>query len=64
MATARRSAAAEEGVIDGHRKERAAESKGEKQKQTSEGRLRKAASGLTNSSQGEGTRRPSRSLTT
>ena len=38
--------------------------RGEKQKQTSEGRLRKAASGLTNSSQGEGTRRPSRSLTT
>ena len=33
------------------------------EKQTQEGRLRKAASGLTYSSQGGGTRRPARSLT-
>ena len=38
--------------------------RGEKQKQTNEARLREAASGLTNSSQGGGIRRPSRSLTT
>ena len=40
MAIARRSAAAEEGEIDGHRREQAEGSRGEKQKQTNEERLR------------------------